>query len=226
LTEVTIRNRGLLHTLDSFVDMFYSIPEDIRCSKEHQTLSSQQAADDPEYFCGEEYLISQKALGSRHSGYPEEYYSHPVTHMVKSNPEIFTEFKDRVKHQFASEIGAHTSALLNYYPPGGFVGWHTNWNAHCYQILFTWSKDGNGYFRYWDNQKQEIVHTQDVPGWQCRHYYFGRLDEPEHHCWHAAYAGSDRITLAYKFVNNSKSHPSDAMAQAMRDDLISEIESK
>ena len=121
MTEVTIRNRGLLHTLDSFVDMFYSIPEDIRCSKEHQTLSSQQAADDPEYFCGEEYLISQKALGSRHSGYPEEYYSHPVTHMVKSNPEIFTEFKDRVKHQFASEIGAHTSALLNYYPPGGFV---------------------------------------------------------------------------------------------------------
>jgi hypothetical protein len=26
------------------------------------------------------------------------------------------------------------SALLNYYPPGGFVGWHTNWNASVIRL--------------------------------------------------------------------------------------------
>lgn len=224
MTEVAIRNKDLLDTLDGFKDMFFSIPE--HADQSHRTISSEQAVVDPEYFCGDDYLKTQLALGSKHSGFPEEYMSHPVSNMVKAHPEQFEEFKNRVKHQFASELGAHTSALLNYYPKGGFVGWHTNWNANAYQVLFTWSRTGDGYFKYLDSKTGEIVTIQDKPGWQCRHYYFGRDDEPEHHCWHAAYAGCDRITLAYKFVNKHKGDPQDAMAIAMRDQLIEEIETE
>jgi hypothetical protein len=146
--------------------------------------------------------------------------------MVRKEPEEWEPFKQKVKFDFAKEIGAHTSALLTYYSPGGYVGWHTNWDANAYQVLFTWS-DGNGYFRYWDNKKNEIVHIPDVKGWQCRHYYFGSHKEPENLCWHSAYAGGERITLAYKFVNSgvANNDTKDRQAKLMRDMLIEEIES-
>ena len=117
------------------------------------------------------------------------------------------------------------------------MGWHTNWNANAYQVLFTWSETGDGYFRYWDLEKQEMVHVPDVKGWHCRHYYFGHLNEPDKHCWHAAYAGCPRITLAYKFINHLGSagdqktiHPvdpeKDVQARMLRDSLIEEVQSE
>lgn len=223
MTEVIIKNKNLLSTLDSFVDDFFSIEG--YDDQKYRTHSSNKALENPEYFCDREYLDYQLSIGNKHTGFPEEHMAQPINTMVQQDSK-FEQYKNRVKHEFASEIGAHTSALLNYYPPGGFVGWHTNWNANCYQVLFTWSRTGDGYFRYWDLEKKEIVHIPDVPGWHCRHFYFGRMDEPEHHCWHAAYAGCDRITLAYKFVNHAKSHPQDAMAVEMRNQLIEEVETE
>lgn len=224
MTEVVIRNKQLLNKLDSFVDELMSL--DPMKHEKAKIWSSQKALDKPEWFCDMEYLEHMWSMGDKHSGFPEEHMSMPISHMVREYPKVWTPLRDKVKYDFASEIGAHTSALLNYYPPGGFVGWHTNWNAHCYQILFTWSKEGDGYFRYWDNEKKEIVHIPDVPGWQCRHYYFGRRDEPDHHCWHAAYAGSDRVTLAYKYVNTSLDHPDNDLAIEMRDEFLEEVQTE
>ncbi|MGB2427847.1 MAG: hypothetical protein ACPH9N_09255, partial [Alteromonas sp.] len=65
------------------------------------------------------------------------------------------------------------------------------------------------------------------PGWQCRHYYFGAGHETDLHCWHAAYTECQRITLAYKFVNNgSVDNPEDAQARQLRDMLIEDIETE
>lgn len=223
MTEVIIRNKELLQKLDSFVEEFYNI--DGYYDETHRTLSSDRALEDPEYFCGEEYLNKQIGIGREHSGYPEEYMSHTVAAMIHHHPEKFTAWRTRVKQDFAAELGAMHSALLNYYPPRGFVGWHTNWNANAYQVLFTWSLTGDGYFKYRDGTTGEIITIQDKPGWQCRHYYFGHKDEAEeHHCWHAAYAGCDRLTLAYKFENDRLDSPIDASVRALRDALIDDIQ--
>jgi hypothetical protein len=224
MTEVTIRNKELLNTLNGYIDEFFAIKG--YNNPKHRTVSSDAALEDPEYFCDEEYLKYQQSLGLTHSGFPEEHMSHTVSAMIAHNREDFIDFRNKVKNDFAVQIGAMHSALLNYYPPRGFVGWHTNWNANAYQILFTWSKSGDGYFKYLDSKTGEIVTIQDVPGWQCRHYYFGREDEPDNHCWHAAYAGCDRITLAYKFQNKSLNDPADITARLLRDQLIEEIESE
>ena len=101
---------------------------------------------------------------------------------------------------------------------------NTNADATAYQVLFTWST-GNGYFRYYDKANDKIVTIQDVAGWQARHYYFGPENEPENHCWHSAYAGDNRITLAYKFPGHGKHDPRDQQARDLRDLLIEEIES-
>lgn len=224
MTEVVIRNKNLLNRLNGFIDQFFSI-EDYNNPK-YRFFSSEEEVANAEYYCGREWLDYMLENWETHSGFPEQHMSQPISKMVLEDKDKFLDFRNTVKDDFTTEIGASSSALLNYYPAGGFVGWHTNWNANCYQILFTWSRTGNGYFKYYDKQKDEIVTIQDQPGWQCRHFYFGRKDEPDHHCWHSAYAGDDRITLAYKFMNGSLKNSMDVSARMLRDQLIEEIESE
>jgi len=210
--------------LNSISDEMLSTPD--YDHKKHWTFHDEDGIMAGTKYCEREYLdeclSSDKLIGA-----PVKYFGSPIAKMCKEDPEVWSDYKQRVKYDFAKELGAHTSALLTYYPPGGYVGWHTNYDANAYQILFTWS-DGNGFFRYLDNKTGEMVTIPDVKGWQCRHYYFGSDKEPENLCWHSAYAGGERITLAYKFVNNGVANgdAKDRSAQMMRDMLIEEIESE
>lgn len=221
MTEVRINNQELLGLLDGFVETFRSI-EGYNDEKYH-FYEPENARPHGELFTSDVYLYSQMKKGSEHTGFPEQHFSQPVSQMTKKDPK-WGDIEFAVKKKFPEYLGVHSSALFNYYPPGGFVGWHTNWNANAYQILFTWSETGDGYFRYFDQSTQEVVTIPDVPGWQCRWYYFGAKDEPEHHCWHAAYTRCDRITLAYKILNNRKGTDEDRQAVFLRDELIKDIE--
>lgn len=224
MTEVVIRNKELLGHLDSFLEEFFSTEG--YDDPNYDFFEPGDAPQRGEYYTSEEFLrdhVWQEY--DKHSGFPTQHFARPVSQMTKKNPKWFDiEFK--VKKKFPEYLGAHSSALFNYYPKGGFVGWHTNWNANAYQILFSWSRTGDGYFRYYDNAKDEVVNIPDVPGWQCRWYYFGAKNEPDHHCWHAAYAGCDRVTLAYKVLNEGVNSPKDALAQNMRDLIIEDIENE
>lgn len=219
MTEIKINNKEFLETLNGFKEEFFSM--DGYNDPKYYAFSSEEDKEKGEYYCSEEYLRNVSLKGDL-VGAPDKHFAQPIAKMVRVD-EKWKPFMEKVKFQFAAEIGAHTSALLSYYPPGGFVNWHTNYDATAYQVLFTWS-DGNGYFRYYDKAKDEIVHIPDVVGWQCRHYYFGPENEPENHCWHAAYAGGERITLAYKFCGYGVNDPRDKQARDLRDMLIEEIE--
>jgi len=224
MTEVVIRNQQFMDRLNEISDELLSMSE-LR-QKKYWTTHGEDGIIAGTKYTEEEYL-RECLSGSKIIGAPVKHFAQPIRKMVSSDPHIWEGFQQKVKYDFAKDLGAHTSALLSYYPPGGYVGWHTNWDANAYQILFTWS-DGKGYFRYYDQKKDEIVHLPDVKGWQCRHYYFGSDKEPENLCWHSAYSGGERITLAYKFVNNGVANgdTKDTQAKLMRDMLIEEIESE
>jgi hypothetical protein len=226
MTEVVIRNKELLETLNSFSDEMLSKPS--YNDEKYWTYHEPEDVHKGDYYTSREYLEDCLSRGRDGLvGPPDRYFAQPISKMVREDKEMWGGFMQKVKYDFAYHLGAHTSALLSYYPPGGFVGWHTNYDANAYQVLFTWSETGEGFFEYYDKKTDEIVKIQDVPGWQCRHYYFGAGHEEDLHCWHAAYAGCQRITLAYKFVNNgSVDNPEDAKAQQMRDMLIEEIENE
>lgn len=227
MTEVVIRNKDLLEELDSFVDWFYSIPGST--DEKFHMFDPGDARERGEYYTSDEYLRVVQSDYNAHSGFPEQHFSQPIGQMAMKDPENFFDISMRVRKEFPATIGAHSSALFNFYPPGGFVGWHTNWNANAYQILFTWSQNGDGYFKYLDNETGKIVTIEDKPGWQCRWYYFGLKDEPNDHCWHAAYTRCDRFTLAYKFFNGHKGKDDvalDEKARLMRDNLVEEIENE
>ena len=220
MSEIRI-GKNFEKRLNAISDEFFSMPYE---KEEYYVYSDEEAFDNGEYYCGDIALQEKLAMGDKHSGFPEEHWAQPINYMLKIDPEIWTDFREKVKFEFAKEIGAHSSALLNYYPTGGFVGWHTNWNANAYQVLFTYSATGDSYFRYYDLESSSIVTIPEKKGWQCRHYYFGRQDEPEHHCWHSAYSGCERITLAYKFCNDSLMNiEKDKQARQMRDWAIEEI---
>jgi hypothetical protein len=225
MSEVVIRNKELLGVLNSFSDEMLSKPS--YNDEKYWTYNEYDDIHKGDYYTSREYLDDCLSRYPELVGPPDRYFAQPISKMVREDKEMWGDFMQKVKYDFASELGAHTSALLSYYPPGGFVGWHTNYDANAYQVLFTWSETGDGFFEYYDKKTDEIVKIKDVAGWQCRHYYFGAGHEEDLHCWHAAYAGCQRITLAYKFVNNgSVDNPEDAQARQMRDMLIDEIESE
>ena len=85
--------------------------------------------------------------------------------------------------------------VIGYYPPGGYVGWHTNCNAPGWIILFNWSEEGKGYFMYYHNYK--LVTLEDKPGWNAR---VGRFrPEPDNLLWHCAKTDCRRFSFSYRF---------------------------
>lgn len=99
-------------------------------------------------------------------------------------------------------LGVQRNALIMMYPKEGFIGWHHNGNASGYNILFSYSLDGDGYFSWYDKEKDEIVKMQDKPGWNVKcGYYPDENKEPERVYWHTAYSNSPRLSIAYVIDN-------------------------
>tara|TARA_A100001388_G_scaffold277442_1_gene268649 strand:- start:181 stop:798 length:618 start_codon:yes stop_codon:yes gene_type:complete len=92
--------------------------------------------------------------------------------------------------------------VIGYYPPGGFIGWHTNWAAPGWIILFNWSEEGKGYFKYYYDMK--VVTLKDKPGWNARvgrfpiEYLRGE-QKPENLLWHCAKTECRRFSFSYRF---------------------------
>jgi len=204
------------------LDLSYNSTWISNLNLDHSTMSSDEIQS----------LISEKSLREdylprwkEHIGFPEHGRVVEIQQLGESLCEDFDNFWQYAKYELPPEIGTASSALLVDYPEDGLTGWHTNWNANAYQILFTWSETGEGFFTYYDVPTDKVVVIKDKPGWQCRWYYFGRKDEPEHHCWHACYTKCRRMTLAFKFSNGGKTSWKDSSAQFLRDELVAEIES-
>lgn len=231
MTEVVIRNKNILAKLDYILQSSKKSPvlsyDFFDESKEnHQKDWSYTEIPAGARYEGEKYLqpnyLEMHMADTEHEGFPVEYYSTPMENL-SSKCDHLKKIREYVKTDFVTELGANSDSLFSFYSPGGFVGWHTNQNNSGHQFLFTWSETGDGYFQYYDKQKQEIVRIDDVPGWQCRHYHFGR--EEQDHCWHSAYTNCNRITVCVLFRWWDKPDLKDQVLE-MKDQLIEEIESE
>jgi len=220
MSEITIRNKDFLKLLDDTVERFL-------VHRELMTEISANQGNVPigagEYYCQQKHLFDMMDNPDDHEGFPEHAYGFQVSHGAKSHPEIFEPLKMWTKNELVRMFGANNNSLTSYYPPNGYVGWHTNWNAFGYQMILTWSESGDGYFSYYDNETKSIVTHHDRTGWQARWYRFGRKDEPKHHCWHAAWTNCPRFTLAFKFPYGEDTERHDQAYDAIQD-LIYDME--
>lgn len=165
------------------------------------------SAKDADRFVSEDYLDEIMAKGRGHDGFPEQIKSYSfgtaglkfvdspnIERVTKRVNEKLTYVIETLAHEFTLK----KNALFSVYPPGGFISWHNNANAPAYNFIFTWSENGDGWFKWWDMNRQKIVTIPDVPGWQCKAGYFGPYARGnEGLCYHAARTNCLRMTIAF-----------------------------
>jgi|TARA_R110002074_G_scaffold398258_1_gene589864 hypothetical protein len=173
----------------------------------------------PEYATSLECLNSTPA--DLHDGFPPDSYGYDLNvasmnKVIKHESHKFTDeefvwiekYKEKsawIDEVIGNYIGFKFCALKMYYPPDGYIAWHTNWNVPGYNCLFTYS-DGSGYWRHMDSSQEEqgslrptndkLVHIQDINGWHCKLGYYGEKQEHNKIMWHSAFGGP-RITLGF-----------------------------
>ena len=81
----------------------------------------------------------------------------------------------------------------NWYPPNGYMGWHTNANVQGFRLYCSHTPVAEqSYFRYLDPATNQIETSWDSSGWNFRCF---RTDlEP---LWHCVYSRTDRISFGY-----------------------------
>lgn len=182
--------------------------------------------DNRDKIMSDESLYKIMAEGKEHVGFPEVIYAYSMTNNLRFSPDATisqkTTFGKRVQDMLSDtqlKFGFKTNALFSVYPPGGFISWHNNANAPAYNFIFTWSETGDGWFKYWDMEKKEIVTMHDVPGWQCKAGYFGAYANGEEHLfYHGAQTDCLRMTFAFTLSR-------DETSLNWQDDIIEEISS-
>lgn len=229
MSTIQIRNRELIQQLDGFRDLLIDAIESTDPSELKKALThgnSSRTFTDPQFFTGPDYLEQMRSADpADHEGFPEQHHSFPISRLNLEVGGPFAEVENVAKKDLVDYFGALTNAVALFYPPKGFVGWHTNWNNVGTQILVTWSETGEGYFRYYDNDKGEVVTLQDTPGWSAHTHRFGPPGPDE--CWHAAYTDCPRITLAYRyFVDAGDWDSSRSACNDMINYAISEMETE
>jgi len=217
MRDIKINNKEVLDTLNWYSDWLVPRYHNGDLEK-HLKLNCKDHTRDR--WLKDDYLQRQIAKGRGHEGYPESMRVFAGT-MPDSSPQEITktsaEYRDKgeqLNQRLMTELSAKKNTLVTCYPPGGWISWHNNANAAGYNVLFTWSETGDGWFDYWDLEKKERVRIPDVKGWQCKMGYFGSYDQSDRICWHAASTECLRISVAYVF----------AEAENLHQDIIDDIE--
>ena len=80
-----------------------------------------------------------------------------------------------------------------WYPPGGYMGWHTNSRKPGWRFYITYADEpGNSFFRYRDPISGEITTAYDKQ-WNFRLFKVSQ-EEP---LWHAVYSDTNRFSIGY-----------------------------
>lgn len=81
----------------------------------------------------------------------------------------------------------------NWYPPRGYMGWHTNSNVQGFRLYCSHAEESAAsFFRYQDPESREIETLWDKKGWNFRCF---RTDLKP--LWHCVYSKTNRISFGY-----------------------------
>ena len=191
---VDIKNEEVLAIITEYSDWFFN--QDLTDLDEISKHEGRHQGYTLDTGCGLDHLEEIVSKDGQHIGYPEKTISVDIA----SEDRVSSEHKKKCRDMattLCSYLGARNQAVNVYYPAGGFMGWHNNWNASGYNIILSHSKEGNGFFRYRDPITKEIVNMKDSPGWTCKVGYFGKGREPDKVVYHCAGSHEPRLTLGF-----------------------------
>ncbi len=95
--------------------------------------------------------------------------------------------------------GNWVKPLLTFYPKGGYIGWHHNADTPGQNIFVTWSEDGGGIYKTWNNLTKEFEYYTDNKGWTIKSHNYRGWDEVDEkgYSWHAMETNSRRLSVAF-----------------------------
>ena len=155
------------------------------------------------YYYSDEYRDKVIRMGTSHDGAAAFGHSYPVkAHHLKKFSKAYEREWQLIDTELRLLLGLDCCALAQYYPPDGHIEWHNNANASAYNLIFTWSETGDGWFKWYDLKKKENVTMPDKKGWSLKAGYFGGYDEPDKVVYHAAHTNCPRLTVSYVLGHN------------------------
>ncbi len=197
-----VRNTRLLSLLQNLTDTFFN-DDAVKniLNNSFKTIDQDISEHHP---VSDEYLKKALELKLKDYGFPRAANGFG---MGKTGPE--DNWKDFIPYQvkissIGKFLGSPYNALTMLYPNDGYIGWHHNGNASGYNILLTYSQDGNGCFKYYRQKTKEIIELPDIKGWSAKvGYYPNDRTETEKVYWHSAKTEKARISIAW-ILNHKK----------------------
>ena len=195
MRTVPIRNKDLIDILDRFLPLFH-MPD-------FETARMDRDYSDIEQYLDEDYRKYIMSQGRQHDGFPSKMVGLELAPKDEWSLGPYycdvIERAETLKGELQGWTGTRQNALSALYPAGGYISWHNNANAPGYNVLFTWSSEGDGQFEYIDPITKEHIVVPDVKGWQCKVGYYGTYDENDKLLYHAARTNCLRATIAFMF---------------------------
>lgn len=85
-----------------------------------------------------------------------------------------------------------------WYPPGGYMGWHTNHDAPYTRMYITYVDEPNkSCFRYYDKSTDEVVTSWDDEEFTIRVF---DTPLPPAELWHCVYSECNRFSYGYRLT--------------------------
>lgn len=123
--------------------------------------------------------------------------SHNLPMCVESNLVKFSrEFADSFSHIIKKLYSDKQFELSGsfYYPPTGYMGWHTNSNMPCERLYITWaSKSKKSFFRYLEDGN--LITDYDRMGITIRRF---TITENPPYFWHCVGSECDRFSFGFR----------------------------
>lgn len=223
MDQILLKQKKLQGLLTSLTDEFLN-DTIIELCNQKKYIKKDDLIPEEIHPCSAEYFNRARTKEIRNYSFPRA--SRGISDGMLS-PNDYTKY-DTIRssmQKMVKYLGVTCNALSMIYPDNGYIGWHHNGNAPGYNILLTYSIDGDGNFKYYDYQTKDFVILQDNPGWNVRvGYYPDQNKFPEKVFWHCAETKKKRITVA--FVINHKGMWTDLIEEISGGDYDKEIISR
>ena len=187
MKTIELVNPELIEILDKWMDFYNE-----NCPQPLPMDERRFGDRDMDYYCSEEYLREVQAKGEDHKG-PPEFAKVCDFHLTHGVPKEVRRESMKTCADLSAWLCAKFNAVHVYYPAGGFMSWHNNWDCPGYNILMSYS-DGCGFFKHLD-EDGNVVTIHDPVGWNVKIGYYGGKDETPY--WHTAGSRGPRQTFGF-----------------------------
>lgn len=202
MKTIQLKNVELENLLASALDVFFH--DSVKNLAKEWHVRERKDELIPDYHpCSDEYLFEAFKEKLEDYAFPRAVLGAQLFEMRDYGLKILPILERRV-HHVKKFLGPSINALSMVYPENGYIGWHHNGNYPGYNVLFSYSQDGNGNFSYWDYDTKSIQRMQDVPGWNVKAGYYSSQDtERDKVYWHSAQTKNQRISIGFILENET-----------------------